>query len=89
MEAFPKDMHKDYQQATESYSTTNDVRRKIRVRYIPLSRMSDDHRDVIEEYLASFQHLYSRTIQDQDQKSLDLAKMFLDALNVSSSIYDR
>ena len=89
METFPKELHSDFQNATESLSTTEEGRRRVRIKYIPLNRLTDEDRNRVKEYLASFKHLYFCTVKEQEKMTSDLAKSFLETINHSCRIYDR
>ena len=89
METFPGELHSDFQNATESLSTTGEGRKRIRIRYIPLTRLTDEHRNIVKEYLGSFKYLYSRTVKEQEEKTSELAESFVKMVKDSCRIYDR
>ena len=89
LESFPEELHQDFRQATESFITTLEGRRKARLRYIPIARLTEEVKNTVEEHMNSFAHLYFLTAAKQRDKVKHFAKNFLEALDTSCNLYDR
>lgn len=89
LESFPEELHQDLRQATESFITTLEGRRKARLRYIPIARLTEEVKNTVEEHMNSFAHLYFRTAAKQRDKVKHFAKNFIEALDTSCNLYDR
>ena len=88
MDSFPKEIHPDYQLATESYSTT-EGKKKVRVRFIPVTRLSERDCETVLQHLCSFQHLYFCTLKKQKEKSSALCNSFVNAIEDGCMLYER
>ena len=85
---FPDELRSDYMLATESFSTT-EGKKKVRVRYIPSSRLSQDDIQLVSAHLSSFQHLYYLTVKKQKEKTLAFAHGFRQMLTNSCTLFER
>ena len=74
--------------ATESYTTTEQGK-KYRFRFLPGSRVSEDQKKIIEEYMISFTTLYNRALKYQKERVARLGREFLDMIKLSSEHFDR
>ena len=89
MNHFPKEIHSDYLLATDTYSTTEGATRKIRVRYIPEDRLSEDNITLIRDHLSSFHHMYFLTVKKQRALMLTFSHNFKQMLVNSDTLYER
>ena len=64
-------------------------RKKARLRYIPVTRLSEELKNTVEEHMSSFVHLYFLAAAKQRDKVKHLAKNFFAALKESCNLYDR
>lgn len=85
---FPEEIQSDYMLATESYSTT-DGKKRVRVRYIPLTRLSQEDIQLVHDHLSSFQHLYFLTLKKQREQEQAFSFNFLQMLTNSCTLYNR
>ena len=89
LDTFPDELHANYKKATETFITTLEGRRKARIRYLPVSRISEEQLALVNEHLSSFPHLYSVTAERQRERASQVAKHYLIALELSCQKYDR
>ena len=85
---YPLEMHSDYQLATESY-VIREEKKTIRVKYVPLSRLSQTDIDQVQIHLTSFQHLYNSTVKQLQKESFQFAKNYLQMLRNRTTHYER
>ena len=88
-DTFPEDLQSDYSMATETYITTVEWRKKVRVRYLPKNRLDEEVENIVKEHMTSFQHLYFNTVVKLHVKVSKFAKSFLQTVDESCRLYDR
>ena len=88
VDAVPPQIKSDFVKATEEHETTVHGK-KVRVKYIPITRLSDESKKLISEHLSSFPHLYLCTLRNQEKLYNDFAGNFRRMLEESCRLFDR
>jgi hypothetical protein len=73
---------------SDSYSTT-DHGRKHRIRFLPSKRVPGDLQEIIEDFLTSFEFLYSLTVKEQDDQNCRMGEEFIKMIEESADLFDR
>ena len=84
----PKDIYSEYLLATHSYSTT-EKNQKLRVRYIAKDYLSQEHSNMVTEYLSSFYYLYSVTAKEEESDRRAFSFSFLQMITNSCTLHQR
>ena len=85
---WPNEVAENMMNASISYSTTENGKR-VRIRFIPMTRISEDLQTVVSDKLNGFSKLYQAFLKKQAKVQQDFAKNFTLVILDSSQMYDR
>ena len=84
----PSEVLSNLWKCSDSYSTT-DHGRKHRIRFLPSKRVPGDLQEIIEDFLTSFEFLYSLTVKEQADNNFIMGKEFIKMVEESADLFDR
>ena len=87
-EVFPPEVQSHLRSSTVSH-TTREHGKSIKFRFLPINRLGDDHKTMIDDYFTSFPYLYSCALKEQEQRISKFSFDFMEMIRISSELYDR